>query len=148
MSTARLEAQSTFGSIRGTAQDKSGAAIPEAQITLHSIDENTDRVVKTDDTGNYTLENVLAGRYSIRAQHDGFADTVISGITLAARQDLRFTLAMMIAAQATTVEVTSSANQINTENGAPRPKGTAEIGQLPLNFRASSTSLSSPGHVR
>ncbi|WP_245632154.1 TonB-dependent receptor [Edaphobacter aggregans] len=141
MSTARLEAQSTFGSIRGTAQDDSGAAIPDTQITLHSIDQNTDRVVKTGATGSYTFENVLAGRYSIRAQHDGFAETVISEITLAARQDLRFTLAMKVAAQATTVDVTSSANQINTENAVlGDSKGTAEIGQLPLNFRASSTS--------
>jgi hypothetical protein len=141
MSTSPLAAQSTFGSIRGTAQDNSGATIPDTQITLHSIDENTDRAVNTDAAGGYTLENVLAGRYSIRAQHDGFADTVISGITLGARQDLRFTLVMAIAAQATTVEVTSSANQINTENAVlADSKGNREIGQLPLNFRASSTS--------
>jgi hypothetical protein len=44
-------AQSTFGSIRGTVQDVSGAVIPDAQITLHSVDENTDRTVKTDATG-------------------------------------------------------------------------------------------------
>jgi len=141
MSTARLEAQSTFGSIRGIAQDDSGAAIPDTQITLHSIDQNTDRVVKTDATGSYTFENVLAGRYSIRAQHDGFAETIISEITLAARQDLRSTLAMKVATQTSTVEVTSSETQINTENAVlGDSKGTAEIGQLPLNFRASSTS--------
>ena len=141
MSGSGAIAQSTFGSIRGSSQDASGAAIPGVQITLHNVDENTDRTVKTDAAGNYSLENVLAGKYSLRAQHDSFADTVISGITLAARQDLRYTLAMKIAAQSTTVEVTSSANQINTENGVlGDSKGTAEIGQLPLNFRASTTS--------
>ena len=141
LSSYRLEAQSTFGSIRGTVQDDTGASIPDTQITLHSVDENTDRVVKTDATGNYAFENVLANKYTIRAQHDGFADTVISGITLAARQDLRYALSMKIAAQASTVEVTSSENQINTENGViGDSKGTDDIGQLPLNFRASSTS--------
>ncbi len=141
MAAPRVGAQSTFGSIRGIAQDASGAEIPDAQITLHSIDVNTDRVVKTDATGSYSLENVLAGKYSLRAQHDGFADTVVANITLAARQDLRFTLDMKIAAEATTVEVTSSGNQINTENGViGDSKNTAQIGQLPLNFRASTTS--------
>jgi hypothetical protein len=141
MSDPRLEAQSTFGSIRGIVQDSSGASIPEAQITLHSVDENTDRKVKADATGSYAFENVLANKYSIRAQHDGFADTVVAGITLAARQDLRYTLVMTIAQQATTVEVTSFANQINTENGIiGDSKGTDDIGQLPLNFRASTTS--------
>ena len=137
----RLEAQSTFGSIRGTAQDNSAAALPDTKITLHSLDENTDRVATTDAAGNYAFENVLAGRYSIKAQHDGFADTVVDGITLAARQDSRYTLTMPIAAQATTVQVTSAANQIDTENGVlGDTKNTGDIGQLPLNFRASTTS--------
>src|SRR3984957_901092 len=141
MSNSRSEAQSTFGSIRGIVQDVTGAAIPDAQITLHSIDENTDRTVSADATGSYAFENVLANRYSIRARHDGFAETVVGGITLAARQDLRYTLEMKISQQATTVEVTSSANQINTENGViGDSKGTGDIGQLPLNFRASTTS--------
>jgi len=141
LSSSRLEAQSTFGSIRGIVQDETGASIPDTQVTLHSVDENTDRAVTVDATGSYAFENVLANSYTIRAHHDGFADTVISGITLAARQDLRLTLSMKIAAQASTVEVTSSANQINTENGViGDSKGTGDIGQLPLNFRASTTS--------
>src|ERR1700733_4221297 len=141
MSSPCLTAQSTFGSIRGAAQDTSGAAIPDTQITLHSIDQNTDRTVKTNATGDYAFENVLAGQYSIRAQHDGFADTEVDGIALAARQDSRHTITIKIAAQATTVQVTSSANQIDTENGViGDAKNTADIGQLPLNFRASTTS--------
>jgi hypothetical protein len=133
--------QSTFGSIRGTAQDSSGAVLPDTQITLHSIDENTDRIVKADAAGDYSLENVLAGRYSVHARCDGFTDTTVSGITLAARQDLRLTITMAVAAQATTVEVTSAANEINTENAVlSDTQGTAEIGQLPLNFRAATTS--------
>src|SRR6202000_3380826 len=50
ISNSRLEAQSTFGSVRGIVQDSTGAAIPDAQITLHSIDENTDRTVSADAT--------------------------------------------------------------------------------------------------
>jgi hypothetical protein len=141
ISSPRLTAQSTFASIRGSAQDTSGAAIPETEITLHSLDQNTDRVVKTNAAGDYAFENVLAGQYSIRAQHEGFAETEVDGITLAARQDSRYTLTMKIAAEATTVQVTSSANQINTENGLiGDAKNTSDIGQLPLNFRASTTS--------
>jgi hypothetical protein len=136
-----MGAQSTFGSIRGTAQDTADAAIPDTQITLHSLDENTDRVVKTDATGSYAFENVLAGHYRIRAQREGFAETVVDGITLAARQDSRYTLTLAIATQVTTVQVASSANQIDTENGViGDAKNTSDIGQLPLNFRASTTS--------
>lgn len=134
-------AQSTFGSIRGTVQDPSGAAIPDAQVTLHSVDENTDRVVTTDSTGGYSLDNVKAGKYSIQVKRSGFSDTVLNNITLAARQDLRFPLTMTVAAQQTTIDVTSSSAEINTENATVGDsKSNAEIGQLPLNFRAATTS--------
>src|ERR1700761_7736485 len=135
MTTSRMKAQSTFGSIRGITQDKTGAPIPDAQITLHSVDENTDRVTETDDAGAYAFDNVLASRYKIKAAHDGFAETVVDGITLAARQDLRYTLTLTISTQASTVEVASDAAQINTENGViGDSKDTGDIGKLPLNF--------------
>src|SRR6202522_4388612 len=141
MSSPCLEAQSTFGSIRGIVQDSTGASIPDAGITLASLDENTERVVKTDATGSYAFENVLGGHYRIHAQREGFADTVVDGITLAARQDSRYTLTLAIATQVTTVQVASSATQIDTENGViGDAKNTSDIGQLPLNFRASTTS--------
>ena len=141
MGAANIQAQSTFGSIRGTAQDSSGGVLPDAEVTLHSDDQNTDRVVKTDGAGDYLIENVLAGKYTINARRDGFADTTISGIALAARQDLRISLTLTVAVQATTVEVTSAANQINTEDAVlGDSKGTSQIGELPLNFRASTTS--------
>jgi hypothetical protein len=141
LTTSRVKAQSTFGSIRGIAQDQSGAAISDVQVTLHNVDENVDRVTKTDAAGAYAFDNVLANKYSIRAKRDGFAETVLDGVTLAARQELRYTLTLTIATQASTVEVTSDAAQINTENGViGDSKDTGDIGKLPLNFRASTTS--------
>jgi hypothetical protein len=133
--------QSTFGSVRGTVADAGAAAIPSAKVILHSTDENTDRVISSDNTGAYTFENVPAGHYTIRGQHSGFADTELDGITLAARQDLRFALTMKIAAQATTVQVTSSVAEINTENASIGDMKTGTtLAELPLNYRAQTTS--------
>ena len=141
LATPRLMSQSTFGSIRGVVQDVSGAVIPGAQVSLHSIDENTDRVIASDESGSYVLENVKAGKYSLRATREGFAATTIKGITLEARQDLRFTLQMPIAAQSQTVEVTASGAEINTENATVGDlKNTEQIAQLPMNSRAATTS--------
>jgi len=98
-------AQSTFGSVRGTVQDASGAAIPGTEIVLHSVDENSDRTFTTDSSGGFLFENVKAGKYSLKAHHDGFADTLTSGIVVEARQDLRLAATLNVAAQTTTVEV-------------------------------------------
>jgi len=133
--------QSTFGSVRGTVQDSTGAAIPGTQLVLHSVDENTDRTFTTDSSGGFLFENVKAGKYSLRAHHEGFADTVTSGIAVEARQDLRLAATLNVAAQTTTVEVSAGADQINTENGTiSDSKTNIEMTQLPLNNRATTTS--------
>jgi Carboxypeptidase regulatory-like domain len=133
--------QSTFGSVRGIAQDDSGAAVPDAMIVLHSTDENVDKTVKTDASGSFGFENIKAGHYALHASHDGFAETVISGISVDARQDLRLTVALSIAAQTTTIQVSSDAAQINTENATlADSRDNLQMTQLPLNNRATTTS--------
>ena len=56
-----LNAQSTFGSIRGSAVDQSGAAIPGVVISLHSVDENTTAETICDASGNFVFENLKPG---------------------------------------------------------------------------------------
>ena len=134
-------AQSTFGSVRGTAQDDSGGALPNAQITLHNVGENTDRTGVAGQDGGFVMENVKAGQYTLRAKMAGFAETVINGVNVEARQDVRLTVTMKVASQATTIEVTASADQINSENAViGDSKDNSQITQLPLNNRATTTS--------
>src|ERR1700678_171871 len=134
-------AQSTFGSVRGIAQDASGAAVAGAKLVLHSDDENTDKTADADASGSFVFENVKAGHYALRASHDGFAETVIDGISVEARQDLRLSAILNIAAQTETVQVTSDATEINTENATlADSKDNVQMTQLPLNNRATTTS--------
>src|SRR3984885_3785144 len=134
-------AQSTFGSVRGIVQDNTSAVISDTQVVLHSTDENTERTVTADASGNFIFENVKAGQYSLRAHHEGFADTALTGISVEARQDLRLTVLLNVAAESTTVEVTSSGDQINTENATlGDSKDNLQMTQLPLNNRATTTS--------
>src|ERR1700744_5568015 len=72
--------QSTFGSVRGTVQDASGAVLPNTDVTLHSEGENNDRSVKSDAAGVFTIENVKPGQYVVHANLDGFSETVMTGI--------------------------------------------------------------------
>ena len=137
----RGQAQSTFGSVRGVVQDESGAALPDAQVTLHSVGENTDRSVKADASGDFTIENVKPGEYLLRTDLSGFSETVMKGISVEARQDVRETVTMLIASQSTTVEVSAAADQINSENAAiGDSKNNLQMTQLPLNNRATTTS--------
>jgi len=135
------QAQSTFGSIRGTVQDASGAVIAGAVVTVHSLDENFERQVMTDGSGDFVVENLKPGRYKLTAHHDGLADAVVSSVALEARQDLRIPITLTIATATTVVEVSDSPDQINTENATlSDSRDNLQITQLPLNNRATTTS--------
>lgn len=134
-------AQSTFGSIRGEATDASGASLPDSAITLHSVEENSDRTASSDSSGAFLFENLKPGNYTLLAGHAGFSSTNLKGISLTARQDLRLPVTLGVASEQTTMEVTASADQVNTENGAiSDTRDNVLITQLPLNDRATTTS--------
>lgn len=136
-----LSAQSTFGSIRGAATDQSGAGIPQAQITLHSVDENTDVVVSSDGEGNFLFQNVKAGNYRVTGMKDGFANSVVDKVELAARQDIRLDMKFAVAAANQQVEVSAEAVAVNTENATlSDTKVNSDITELPINSRSVSSS--------
>ena len=49
IATSAAFGQSTFGSIRGTVQDVSGAVVPRASIDIYSLDDNSERQTATND---------------------------------------------------------------------------------------------------
>jgi hypothetical protein len=87
--SVRVEAQSTFGSVRGSTMDQTGAALPGAQVTLHNLDQNADTMAVSDAEGDFLFENLKPGHYKLTAVKEGFANGVVDQIELAARQDLR-----------------------------------------------------------
>jgi hypothetical protein len=68
---AGLFAQST-GSLRGQVIDPSGAAVPNASVTLTGP-ANTVKVATTDNTGNYIIVGLPGGAYTVRASAPGFS---------------------------------------------------------------------------
>ena len=137
----RVQAQSTFGSMRGATLDQTGAAVPQAKVVLHSVDENADTTTTSDDQGNFAFENIKPGKYTLTASKEGFANGVVNGVELAARQDLRLDVKLAVAAVQQVVEVSAAAVTVNTENATlTDSKLNNEITGLPLNSRAVSSS--------
>jgi len=137
----KANAQSTFGSIRGTVQDGSGAVIPGATITVHSIEQNVTRQIASDDSGEFLVDNLQPGHYSLTAERDGFSRTVITSAQLEARQDLRIPITLKVAAEVTQVTVEATGTQIDTEDATlGDSKNNQMITELPLNDRATTTS--------
>ena len=137
----QLEAQSTFGSLRGLTLDATGSAVPAAEITVQGLDDNSEHKVTSGEDGVFEIENLKPGHYRISGHKPGFSDALVPQLTLEARQDLRVNLTFSIASQNATVEVSAAAEQINTENGTIAGSlENQQLTELPLNSRAVSTS--------
>jgi hypothetical protein len=136
-----VRAQSTFGDLRGVARDPSGLPLPAAVVTVHSLDENSDRKVTSGDDGAFLVENLKPGHYQLTASKEGFRSSGAVNVELSARQSLRVDVTLALASQSEAVEVRAAPEQVNTENGTiGDAKVTSQIVELPLNFRAVTTS--------
>src|SRR5580658_10030435 len=67
---AALWAQNT-GSLKGQVTDQSGAAIPNASVTLTGPN-NAVKVAQTDSSGNYSVVGLAGGQYTVRVMAPGF----------------------------------------------------------------------------
>jgi hypothetical protein len=133
--------QSTFGSILGVVQDKTQAVVPGASVQIRSLEDNSTRSTTSDQDGSFQFVNLKAGRYAVSVQAPGFADSQIPLAELTARQSLRVDVTMNVKSQTESVDVSDTVATVNTENGViADSKDSREIGQLPLNFRAVTTS--------
>lgn len=133
--------QSTFGSIVGVVHDTTQAVVPGASVQLKDLDDNSIHSAATDSNGSFEFVNLKPGKYTVSVQADGFADFQVQNAELTARQSLRIDVPLNIKSQTETVEVADTVAIINTENAAIGDvKDTQQIGELPLNFRAVTTS--------
>lgn len=134
-------AQSTFGSIVGTVQDSSGAALPGVAIKARNLADNTTRATLTDNSGDYQILNLRPGSYEIVGSRESFETATVSSITLEARQQLRADLKLDIAGVREAVNVEGAAAPINTESAVlGDTKNFNQVVQLPMNYRGGSDS--------
>ena len=72
---SRLVAQSTYGTILGTANDVSGGVVPTASVTVTDLNTNTAKTTTTDAHGDYEMPNLLPGRYEVSASERAFGNS-------------------------------------------------------------------------
>src|SRR3984885_1497746 len=136
-----VSGQSTFGSIVGVVHDPSQAPVAGAAVEIRSLEDNSVRATTSDQTGAFEFVNLKPGNYAVSIQAAGFSDFKVLSAQLVARQALRIDADLSLQSQSQSVEVTDTAPPINTENGViSDAKSASQITQLPLNFRAATTS--------
>src|SRR2546426_4284068 len=73
-------AQAVYGSIAGTVNDSTGAAMPGATVTITSVERKTADSVTTNASGKYAKEGLLPGFYEVKAELSGFKAAVVPSV--------------------------------------------------------------------
>ena len=138
--------QSDSGRIVGTVTDTTGAAIPQASISLTNRATGAKLVGTSNASGELNVSAVPAGDYTATVTAPGF-ETETQALTVRVTTSLTLKFALKPGAETTTVEVTGAASLVNTSD--PTLGETIEskqITELPLNGRnALNLALLTPG---
>ncbi len=110
---AAAHAQLSTATMFGTITDPTGAAIPNATVTLTQTDTNFTRVATTKDDGQYRDEFLPIGPYKISVTAPGFKTLQRSGIVLAVMQVAELSLKLDLGEVGETVEVTADVPLVN-----------------------------------
>jgi outer membrane receptor protein involved in Fe transport len=124
------------GSIVGVVQDKSGALLPDAKVTVTNTRTGRVYEAKTNGTGEYEVPGLPAGLYKVVAEHAGFKTRVVDGIVLYATDRRAIDTTLDVGQVSENVTVTADVTTVNTqtsESGATIDAN--KVSNLPLNGR-------------
>jgi hypothetical protein len=129
-------AQST-GSIWGSVNDASGAAIPGATVTVKNTETGETRTIVTDQTGKFDASALPVGHYEVTATKAGFRKNATTGVTLVVGQREEITLALEVGDVNQTVEVHGQPEAVAvTTEDISGLVGERQVKELPLNGRS------------
>lgn len=116
IATAVVHAQNSQGTILGHVQDATGAALLGVRITATNLSTNVASHFVTNGTGDYVLVNMIPGRYSLRAETDGFATQLAENLILEVDQTLRQNFTLRVGQITEQMTVTADAQMVQTDN--------------------------------
>lgn len=129
-------AQVANGSITGRLADSTGAAIPNAVVTLTKTETGVTQQSKANGDGTYTFPALQTGTYRVTAAQAGFKNAE-STVTLTVGQNATVDLTLEVGSSNETVNVqASSTGQLNSDNSTlSYTVGARQVNDLPLNGR-------------
>jgi hypothetical protein len=122
--------------IVGTVTDTSGAAVPNAKITITNLESGFVRVTSTNNTGSYAARELPVGHYRVRAEAAGFRTFEQTSIALNVNDTVRQDVALQVGdvKETVTVEANPIAVQSETSDVSQTVTDT-QISELATNGR-------------
>jgi len=126
-------AQRDLGTVTGTVTDATGAAVPNAKVTLANTATGVSYDTVTTGTGAYTRPALNPGTYTVTVQAPGFQKAQQSNVIVNPGTPVAVDLILQVGEATQTVEVTAAAPLLQTESPALGSNlNTAQVTDLPL----------------
>ena len=103
--------------IVGTVTDPSGAAVPNASITLTNAETGASRTINSSSDGQYAAPDLRIGHYTARATAAGFKVAEQKSITLTVGDRLRLDFKLQVGSAQEQVTVEANAVAVQTDSG-------------------------------
>jgi len=116
--TSLPAAGQVLGTITGSVTEETGAAIPNAKITVTNAAKGFVRNTLTNTAGEYVVTSIPIGECVVMAEAAGFEKVEQSGITLTVGETRRVDLSLKVGKVTQTVSVLARPNQVETETAA------------------------------
>src|SRR6266481_3737448 len=110
-----LVAQNTTSRVAGIVLDRSGAAVPRANVKLIQEETQATFTTTTSDAGTYTFDSLQVGNYTLEVEAQGFKRFTSRHNALGIGQPMTINANLEVGGVAETVEVSSTAEQVQTD---------------------------------
>jgi len=137
-----LFGQAVSGTLLGTINDPTGAAVPAAKVIVIETSTQTAHETVTNESGNYNLPNLPPGTYSITVEANGFKKDTHQGIDLLTNTSTRVDFALVTGSASETITVSTAPALLQTDRADISTTLEAhQISNLPLSSGNSFQSL-------
>lgn len=131
-----LAQQVAVAQVTGQVSDPNGAALSGANIRMTETDRAVVHTATTDANGNYLFPGLPVGHYKLEVSKQGFKTYVLNNIELHVNDHVSFNAPLQVGSVAETVEVSSEAPLVQTEDSAiSNVVDSQRMVDLPLNGR-------------
>ena len=129
--------QTSSGRISGNVTDGSGAAVPNASVTVTDPSTNFSRTVTTDESGFYTVTNLPVGSYSVQAEMQNFKKAFRTNNVVSADSRLTVDITLEVGEFSEVVVVQQTSGEtVNTTSGeVAKVIDSQQVANLALNGR-------------
>jgi hypothetical protein len=129
-------AQNFYGSIVGSVNDSSGAAVADANVTLINTTTNERRSAVTNTDGGYRFVNLVPGTYRVEVERTGFKRNTRDQVPVEVESAARIDFVLQVGDVSESVAVQAEAPLLQTESASLSQVVTSRsVQEMPLNGR-------------